>query len=117
VLSRTSPADVLRHEIWDLPPLRRYAGNGAALVGDAAHAMAPSLGQGACQAVLDAVTLVECLAGGPDVPAALRAYDRARRPTGTRFVRASRLLLQVQLADRGASARDRTARTLRPLAR
>jgi 2-polyprenyl-6-methoxyphenol hydroxylase-like FAD-dependent oxidoreductase len=117
VLSRTCPADVLRHDIWDLPPPRRYARDRAALVGDAAHAMAPSLGQGACQAVLDAVALVDCLAGFPDVPAALRAYDRARRPTGTRFVRASRLLLRLQLAERGASARDLTARALRPLAR
>ena len=52
-------------------------------VGDAAHAMAPTLGQGATQAIEDACALValfERMRGpGFSVPGLLEAYDRLRR--------------------------------------
>jgi 2-polyprenyl-6-methoxyphenol hydroxylase-like FAD-dependent oxidoreductase len=71
---------VLRHDLYDLPPLPSYVHGRVALLGDAAHAMTPNLGQGACQALEDAVTLAHCLDGTPDVGAALRSYDLLRRP-------------------------------------
>ena len=50
------------------------------LVGDAAHATAPTLAQGAAMALEDAVVLGEVLKATPDdVPAALRAYEQRRR--------------------------------------
>jgi 2-polyprenyl-6-methoxyphenol hydroxylase-like FAD-dependent oxidoreductase len=75
------PADaVLRHDLYELPPLPSFVRGRVALLGDAAHAMTPNLGQGACQALEDAVTLAHCLDATPDVAAALRSYDRLRRP-------------------------------------
>ncbi|UYQ64902.1 FAD-dependent monooxygenase [Streptomyces peucetius] len=71
---------VLRHDLYDLPPLPSFVRGRVALLGDAAHAMTPNLGQGACQALEDAVTLAHCLDGTPDVAAALRSYDLLRRP-------------------------------------
>jgi FAD-dependent urate hydroxylase len=51
------------------------------LVGDAAHATAPTLAQGAAMAFEDAVVLGEVLHATPeDIPAALAAYERRRRP-------------------------------------
>jgi len=52
------------------------------LLGDAAHPMTPNLGQGACQAIEDAVVLAKCLTAAgaiEDVAAALRAYEAARK--------------------------------------
>jgi 2-polyprenyl-6-methoxyphenol hydroxylase-like FAD-dependent oxidoreductase len=50
------------------------------LAGDAAHAVAPSSGQGASMAIEDAVVLGRCLADRPgDLPGALAAYEQARR--------------------------------------
>ena len=48
-----------------------------------AHAMTPFTGQGACQAIEDAVVLADCLRDEPDVAAALRAYE-ARRAAARR---------------------------------
>ena len=50
------------------------------LVGDAAHATAPTLAQGAAMSFEDAVVLGEELRKADDVPAALRAYEARRRP-------------------------------------
>ncbi|ANF56230.1 FAD-dependent urate hydroxylase HpxO [Halotalea alkalilenta] len=79
LIERLDPATVARVEIHDIEPLERLVDQRVALLGDAAHAMAPDLGQGGCQAMEDAWVLAECLAAaGEDVPAALEAYDRAR---------------------------------------
>jgi FAD-dependent urate hydroxylase len=51
------------------------------LIGDAAHATPPTLAQGAAMAFEDAVVLGEVVRAMPDdIPAALRAYERRRRP-------------------------------------
>ncbi|MGW7054770.1 FAD-dependent monooxygenase [Streptomyces sp. NPDC054887] len=84
------PAEaVLRHDLYDLPPLTSFVHGRVALLGDAAHAMTPNLGQGACQALEDAVTLAHCLDETPDVTAALRSYDRLRRPRTRAITRRS----------------------------
>jgi len=50
------------------------------LVGDAAHATAPTLAQGAAMSFEDAVVLGEELRAADDIPTALRAYEARRRP-------------------------------------
>lgn len=80
---------VLRHDIHDLLPLDGYARGRIALLGDAAHAMTPNLGQGACQALEDAVVLADCLDRIPGVEAALARYDRERRPRTRMIARRS----------------------------
>jgi FAD-dependent urate hydroxylase len=61
--------------------LDRWTRGPVLLLGDAAHATAPTLAQGAAMAFEDAVVLAEVLRGTPeDVPAALRAFETRRRP-------------------------------------
>jgi FAD-dependent urate hydroxylase len=50
------------------------------LVGDAAHATAPTLAEGAAMALEDAVILARALTGSTTVAQALRAYESRRRP-------------------------------------
>ena len=53
---------ILRTDIYDREPLGERWGIGrVTLLGDAAHPMTPNLGQGACQAIEDAVVLALCL--------------------------------------------------------
>jgi FAD-dependent urate hydroxylase len=49
------------------------------LIGDAAHATAPSMGEGAAMALEDAVVLAEELHSAPGIREALGAYERRRR--------------------------------------
>jgi 2-polyprenyl-6-methoxyphenol hydroxylase-like FAD-dependent oxidoreductase len=62
------------------------------LLGDAAHAMTPNKGQGACQAIEDALVLSRQLVGEPDVTVALRAYEDARRRRTASIQRESRMI-------------------------
>ncbi|MFC5753264.1 FAD-dependent monooxygenase [Actinomadura rugatobispora] len=88
LLASVPEGGVLRHDIYTLPPLSTFVSGRMALLGDAAHAMTPNLGQGGCQALEDAVVLAECLGGAAgDVAAALARYDRLRRPRTQRVAR------------------------------
>lgn len=109
-LSRVDGAGVLRHELADLPTLPSLVQGKTALLGDAAHAMAPSLGRGASEAILDAAALVSALTHERDVPAALRTYDTVRRRPGQRTAARSRTLLRVATAERWTRPRDLAVR-------
>jgi 2-polyprenyl-6-methoxyphenol hydroxylase-like FAD-dependent oxidoreductase len=63
---------------------RRWFSGRLVLLGDAAHAMAPNLGQGANSALGDAVVLAEALVPGTSVQTALERYDHRRRPAARR---------------------------------
>lgn len=79
LIAATPPDQLWSDALDDRRPLLRWTRGRVALLGDAAHAMTADLGQGACQAVLDAWVLAEELARTNDVMGALRAYERRRR--------------------------------------
>lgn len=80
VLAAATEDQVLRNDIYYLPNLSTYVHGPVALLGDAAHAMTPHLGQGGCQALEDAATLAVAVETQPDLTTALRRYDELRRP-------------------------------------
>lgn len=57
ILGRTDPSVVLRHDIYDRAQAKEWARGRMVLVGDAAHAMRPHLGQGGCPGLKDAAIL------------------------------------------------------------
>ncbi|MGW7008516.1 FAD-dependent oxidoreductase [Streptomyces sp. NPDC054933] len=83
LFAAASPEHVLRNDVYEIvDPLPAYHAGRVALLGDAAHAMTPFQGQGACQAIEDAVVL----AHDPD----LARYSAARLPRATDAVARSR---------------------------
>lgn len=92
LLDAVDEKDVLRHDIYELPPLPTYVRGRVALLGDAAHAMTPNMGQGANQGLEDAVTLAALLDRRGGIEDALDEYDRVRRPRTQSIATRSRLI-------------------------
>lgn len=97
--------DTFATRLWVAPPMHRYVHGRYAVLGDAAHAMSPNLGRGACDAIVDAITFARAL-----------ERDRlwrwqARRLPFTQAVRTtSGGVMRFALAD--APRRDRVLRAL-----
>ncbi|MFC8038371.1 FAD-dependent monooxygenase [Paenarthrobacter sp. NPDC057355] len=98
VLRQATPGNSLAQRIWTTPPLVRYSRASVVLVGDAGHAMTPNLGRGACEALIDAVTLGSLLNELPK-DEALAAYDRKRVLRTQQLRLASTLMGRVALAE------------------
>lgn len=78
IIAATAAADIVERPIWDRPPLARWSQGRVTLLGDAAHPMVPSLGQGGNTAFEDAVELAHCVWRAPDITTALADYEDRR---------------------------------------
>lgn len=86
--------ELLVHEVIRVS-CRQWHDGRLVLVGDAAHAMAPNLGQGGNSALVDAVVLMESLRNAKDLPEALAQYTARRRPAVQRVADTSARLGQI----------------------
>lgn len=107
VIEATDEAHILRNDIYRAEPLRHWSRGRVTLLGDAAHAMTPDLGQGACQAIEDAVVLADCLRTESSIPAAFRLYEKRR------VARANRVAFLAQLAGKSVHMRNQPLSRLR----
>jgi FAD-dependent urate hydroxylase len=90
LISAADPATTVRLLVQDFDPLPTFVSGTVALLGDAAHAMTPTLGQGALQAMEDAIVLARHLTTGASIEDALRGYDAERRARTAPVVLAAR---------------------------
>lgn len=98
--------------MWAAPPMRRYVRGRYVVIGDAAHAMTPNLGRGACDAILDATSLADALAVDASAAGNLKRWQ-ARRVPATQAARVTAsLVMRAALLDRGHRARDTFLRGL-----
>jgi 2-polyprenyl-6-methoxyphenol hydroxylase-like FAD-dependent oxidoreductase len=92
----TSATEDLRYdELVDRDPIPFWGREVVTLLGDAAHPLLPHTGQGAAQAIVDAVTLGDALAGDVDVARALRAYERERLTSTATLLRQGRRTARI----------------------
>jgi 2-polyprenyl-6-methoxyphenol hydroxylase-like FAD-dependent oxidoreductase len=89
----TREEDLRLDHLMERTPLPRWGEGAITLLGDAAHPMLPHAGQGAAQALEDAVALGQALAADRPVEEALRRYEA---------IRAERTFKVVQVAKRNA---------------
>lgn len=95
--------------IHDMPSLPTWHRGRVVLLGDAAHAVSPSTGQGASLALEDAIVLAKCLRDIAPVESALTRYESLRRP------RAERIAADGRRRGTYKALRSRTAVRLRDL--
>jgi 2-polyprenyl-6-methoxyphenol hydroxylase-like FAD-dependent oxidoreductase len=80
VLDATPESAMLRNDVYFLEPLASWSKGRLVLLGDAAHAITPGVGQGAAQAIEDAVSLAAEIANAEDLAAGLTRYESSGRP-------------------------------------
>ena len=90
MLEATDEDEILQTDMYDRDPIPRWTTARVALLGDAAHPMTPDLGQGAAQAIEDAIAIGECFDAYDDVPRALREYEEWRREPAYAVMRRAR---------------------------
>jgi 2-polyprenyl-6-methoxyphenol hydroxylase-like FAD-dependent oxidoreductase len=90
VVEAADDTAILRNDVYYLGPLPRWSDGRMVLVGDAAHATTPGVGQGAAQAIEDAVVLADRLARGGELRSALTEYEASRRPRTDAVLKMSR---------------------------
>lgn len=103
LIAATPEETLLRHDVYYLrAPLPAFVLGRVALLGDAAHAVTPDIGQGACLAIEDAVVLASTI-DSRGIDEGLRAYDSVRRPRTQSMARFSgRLAAMLQTSNRAA---------------
>lgn len=76
----TDEASILTTDLYDRPPTEPWSKQNITLLGDAAHPMLPTMGQGACTALEDAYVVAKCLREQPNPTAAFQEYESLRFP-------------------------------------
>jgi len=77
---------IIWNDIIDIEPVAKFAFNKIVLMGDAAHATTPNMGQGACMAIEDAVTLSNLIAQSSAAEEAFSLFERKRIRRTTKIV-------------------------------
>jgi 2-polyprenyl-6-methoxyphenol hydroxylase-like FAD-dependent oxidoreductase len=100
ILAAADEPAIIKNEVMDIDPLPRWHRGRVCLIGDAAHATTPYMGQGGCQAVEDAYALALTLSQQPaDPAAAFAAMQRLRHSKARRIMHTSRLMGHVGYLD------------------
>lgn len=85
ILAHTAAEEIIKLDLNDIEPLNSWGNGRVVLIGDAAHAMTPNMGQGGAQAIEDAYALAQTLAQETSYSAAFQAYETLRRPRAERI--------------------------------
>ncbi|ACK67899.1 monooxygenase FAD-binding [Rippkaea orientalis PCC 8801] len=80
LIAATDEANILTTDLYDRPPTQPWSKGNITLLGDAAHPMLPTMGQGACTALEDAYVVAKCLEENSDPIAAFQRYEDLRFP-------------------------------------
>jgi len=80
-----------RYDRFEYIRLKRWSSGRIAVIGDAAHAIPPNIGQGAGCAMMNALSMAVYLDRGEDLPAQLKKWEQAERPLTNHTQRISRL--------------------------
>jgi 2-polyprenyl-6-methoxyphenol hydroxylase-like FAD-dependent oxidoreductase len=108
IIAATSPDDTRYDELFERDPLPTWGAGHVTLLGDAAHPLLPHTGQGAAQALEDAVALGLVLSPSKDVGEALRHYEKVRIHRTRKFIKLGPRIARVTTTRNALIQRFRT---------
>ncbi|GAB3706419.1 FAD-dependent monooxygenase [Nocardiopsis oceani] len=109
LIGATPEDKVIRSDVFDRRPDKTWGRGLVTLLGDAAHPINFNVGQGACQALEDALVLAECLDEEVDTAAALRSYEKERRSRTAALQRLARWIGRMGAMRNPLACRARNA--------
>jgi 2-polyprenyl-6-methoxyphenol hydroxylase-like FAD-dependent oxidoreductase len=95
ILAKTPDHRLIHSDIVDLKPLKKFAFENIVLMGDAAHATTPNMGQGACMAIEDAAVLANCIEDCVTTEEAFLRFEKKRIFRTTTIVNNSRTIGRI----------------------
>jgi 2-polyprenyl-6-methoxyphenol hydroxylase-like FAD-dependent oxidoreductase len=106
LIEATASKNIICNTISDLAPIPQWYSENLCLIGDAAHATTPNMGQGACQAIEDAYIIGKLLENSQDFNTIFKTFQSIRRKKVDYIVNTSRTIGKVSQWERGNSLRN-----------
>lgn len=106
ILESTLQENIILNDITDLAPIPKWYSENLCLIGDAAHATTPNMGQGACQAIEDSYILGKLLETHSDFNYVFEEFQKIRRKKVDYVVNTSWKIGQISQWERGNSLRN-----------
>lgn len=95
LINSASNNNIIRTDLFDFKPISKWTDGRVALIGDAAHATTPNLGQGACQAIEDALVIAGQLSSNNDIMTSLKNFQSKRIKKATFITNTSWLFARM----------------------
>jgi 2-polyprenyl-6-methoxyphenol hydroxylase-like FAD-dependent oxidoreductase len=95
LINSANENEIIRTDLFDFKPIAKWTDGRVALIGDAAHATTPNLGQGACQAIEDAFIIADQLSSDKDIMTSLKNFQSKRIKKATFITNTSWLFARM----------------------
>ncbi|MFC5872683.1 2-polyprenyl-6-methoxyphenol hydroxylase [Chryseobacterium arachidis] len=106
IIDSTLQENIFLNDIIDLSPIPKWHTKNLCLIGDAAHATTPNLGQGACQAIEDAYIIGKLLENDRNFNHIFEKFQQIRRKKVDHVVKTSWKIGQISQWGKGNSLRN-----------
>ncbi|MDH5033137.1 FAD-dependent monooxygenase [Chryseobacterium cucumeris] len=106
IIEATRHENIICNPISDLAPIPQWYSENLCLIGDAAHATTPNMGQGACQAIEDAYIIGKLMEDHQDFNVIFKKFQSTRRKKVDYIVNTSRTIGKVSQWEKGNSIRN-----------
>ncbi|MCX8523473.1 FAD-dependent monooxygenase [Chryseobacterium formosus] len=112
ILESTKKENIILNDIIDLTPIPKWYAENLCLIGDAAHATTPNMGQGACQSIEDAYVLGKFLEKNKNFNSVFEEFQKIRRKKVDYIVKNSWTIGKISQWEKGNQLRNFLMRSI-----
>ncbi|WP_027379306.1 FAD-dependent monooxygenase [Chryseobacterium daeguense] len=106
ILEATPLENIIINDIIDLSPISKWHSENLCLIGDAAHATTPNMGQGACQSIEDAYIIGKLMDITDNINEVFEKFQSIRRKKVDYIVETSWKIGKISQWEKGNSVRN-----------